>query len=111
MRIYLKCSQDIESTDYSKFNTVFMLMQRHKGGMYFLGKFYADNMWNAKEELQQAIKRHPDLADAGLYVSKYNSYFDTDENRNDPDGVEKDVFDCVDDLVEELDSSENYDII
>jgi len=110
MKIYIRSArkvdesyEDIECTDYSKFSVVFMLMQKYSDGMYCLGKFYADNLWAAKEALQEALKKHPNLADANLYVSKYNSYFDTEENRKDPDGVEVDVADSLEDLIEEFD--------
>ena len=110
MKIYIKsarkvepCEECIDATDYSKFNDVFMLMQKASDGMYCLGKFYAANLWGAKEDLQDMLKSHPNLADAGLYVSKYNAYFDTEENRNDPDGVANDVFDSIYDLAKEFD--------
>ena len=86
-----------------------MLMQKATGGMYFLGKFYASNLWAAKEELREEIKQHPNLADADLFVSKYNAYFDTEENRNDPDGVEMDVFDNLTDLIAEYDDEFELD--
>lgn len=109
MKIYIRSSELVESTDYSKFSTVFMLLQKAPDGVFSLGKFYADNLWSAKESLNEAIKTHPGLEDADLYVSKYNSYLDTPENRNDPDGVEKDVFDNISDLMDQYDYNFEYD--
>lgn len=77
------------STNTSDFD-VFMLMDYVAGdeGMesddfYCYGKFYATDIDDAKKQLQECIRKYPDVDSEGLYVSEYNKYFDN-FNPDDP---------------------------
>ena len=127
MKTYIKCSSDS--------NEVFMLMEYtadigpDTNGMdgdefYCLGKFYADSLQSAKQELEAIKEKYPWLKDMGskytainIYVDKYNSYFDYQpEDEDDIDmnpsamgGAQYNVFSDLDTLIEYLGFDKNLE--
>jgi len=127
-------SQDyISSATETDTSDVFMLMDYSAdigpdtNGMdgdefYCLGKFYADSLQVAKQELEAIKEKYPWLKDMGskytarnIYVDKYNSYFDYQpEDEDDIDmnpsawgGAEYNVFPDLEALIEYLDFDKN----
>lgn len=73
----VKASTNIDS-DYD----VFMIMDYSSGDSEMesdqfdcLGKFFARDINDAKQQLERCARKYPELAE-GLYVTEYNEYFD-----------------------------------
>ena len=82
MKIYVKSSANEKDFD------VFMLMEYCPGGpedgisgdrFYCLGKFYSDNLETAEQEFEAATHKYPEKDFEGIYVTSYNSAFDSSE--------------------------------
>lgn len=106
------CSDTITASENENKYDIFMLMDYTCGyeGMESdcfdcYGKFYATDINDAKRQLQECIRKYPDVDSEGMYVSEYNEYFDN-FNSDDPyDYWSNEVFSDLDTMFSKFNES------